>query len=367
VDPILVVDLNMRGVRLDSARKADLWWRLSETARRVPGVDQVTLASALPFRCCGPADGVVRPPDMDSVRFFKLPDIHSNSVTPDYFATMRTRILRGRAIESSDIAGAPRVVVVSDQLARTLWPRRDAVGQCLTLRTHVLAKRPPGEKGPKWLNVDSCVMVVGVAENIKNISLGDDPGLDYYLSYAQEKQRNSQLAIRVRGDASRYADAVRLALQREMPGATYVTATPFRDVIGAQMQSWQLGATMFVVFGALAMVLAAIGLYTAISYNVTQRTHEMGVRRALGARAGDVARLVLQQGLVLGGIGVAIGGCVAFAAADRVQPLLFEVSPRDPLVYGTVILTMLGVAVAASLIPARRAAAVDPNVALRSE
>jgi predicted permease len=367
VNPLLVVDLNMRGIRLDSARAADLWTRLAATARRVPGVERAALAQAMPFRCCGPVGQVVRPPDMDSVRFFKLPDITSNAVAPEYFAAMGTRILRGRAIDSRDVLGGPRVAVVSSRLAGTLWPGRDAIGQCLMLRVQVRAVRAPGEKGPKWLARDSCASVVGVAENVKNVSLADDPSLTFYLPYSQETGRNRQLAIRTNGDAAHYAAAVRTALQREMPGASYVSVTPYEDVIGQEMRSWQLGATMFAAFGVLAMALAAGGLYSIISYNVAQRTHEMGVRRALGAQASDVVRLVVKQGLLLGGVGVLLGGAIALIMANRVQPLLFQVSPRDPVVYGSVIVTMLGVALAASFIPARRAAAVDPNIALRAE
>jgi len=133
------------------------------------------------------------------------------------------------------------------------------------------------------------------------------------------------------------------------------------------MKSWQLGATVFVAFGVLAMLLASIGLYSAISYNVTQRMHEMGVRRALGAQGADVIRLVMRQGVLLGGIGVVLGGVLAFAAANRIEPMLFRVSARDPYVFAFVIIAMLTVAVGASFIPARRAASVDPNVALRSE
>jgi putative ABC transport system permease protein len=124
---------------------------------------------------------------------------------------------------------------------------------------------------------------------------------------------------------------------------------------------------VFVAFGVLAMLLAAIGLYSAISFNVTQRAHEMGVRRALGAQAADVIRLVMRQGVLLGGMGIALGGVLAFAAANRIEPMLFRVSPRDPYVFAFVIIAMLIVAVVASFVPARRAASVDPNVALRSE
>jgi putative ABC transport system permease protein len=122
--------------------------------------------------------------------------------------------------------------------------------------------------------------------------------------------------VRTRGDAERYAEAVRAILQLQMPASTHVTVTALSDVIGERMRSWRLGASVFVAFGALAMVLAAVGLYSAISYNVTQRTHEMGVRRALGAQASDVAQLVVTQGLILGGTGAAIGSGIAFAAAN---------------------------------------------------
>jgi putative ABC transport system permease protein len=152
-----------------------------------------------------------------------------------------------------------------------------------------------------------------------------------------------------------------------MPGASYVTVTPFTEIVGSQTRSWQLGATMFVAFGLLALVLAAVGLYSVIAYNVAQRTHELGVRVALGAQAGDVVRLVVTGGIRLAGIGVAIGGVVALWAGKWVKPLLFEVSPKDPIVFAVVAATLIAVALAASWIPARRASRVDPNVALRSD
>jgi ABC-type antimicrobial peptide transport system permease subunit len=152
-----------------------------------------------------------------------------------------------------------------------------------------------------------------------------------------------------------------------MPGASYVTLTPFRDVLQSQTRSWELGATMFVAFGVLALCLAAIGLYSVIAYNVAQRTHELGVRRALGATAADVIRLVVADGLRLGGAGVVLGIAVAFGAGRWVKPLLFNVSPSDPAVFVSVATVLVLVAVAASSIPALRASHVDANVALRSE
>lgn len=348
VDPILVVSVNMRGIRLDSARVSDLWRRLLDAARSAPGVERVALTQNIPFLRALVAN-VARPTDVDSAQFTKLPDIFFNAVTPDYFATMGTRVIRGRAIDSTDVASAPRVAVVGSRLAQTFWPGRDAIGQCLKMADR------------------RCAYVVGIAEDIKNTRLGNDPGLYFYLAHSQTRARGPQLLVRLRGDASRSAEALRAALQREMPGASYVAVTPFEEIIGRETRSWHLGATMFAAFGALAMLLAAVGLYSAISYDVAQRTHEMGIRRALGAQVGDVIRLVVRQGLVVGGVGVLLGAVITFIVAPHVQPMLFEVSSRDPFVYTVVLATMLAVAVAASFIPARRAASVDPNVALRSE
>ena len=152
-----------------------------------------------------------------------------------------------------------------------------------------------------------------------------------------------------------------------MPAPSYVTVTPFAEVVGGEMKSWKLGATMFLVFGLLALTLAAVGLYSVIAYNVVQRTHEMGVRVALGAQLRDVVRLVVGQGIRHAVAGIVIGCAIAFAAARWVKPLLFDESPHDPVIYLIVTAVLLTVAITASLIPARRAAQVDPNVALRSE
>jgi ABC-type antimicrobial peptide transport system permease subunit len=197
--------------------------------------------------------------------------------------------------------------------------------------------------------------------------LSDDKGFYYYLSSAQFHPQQTGLFVRTRGDAARQAEAIRRALQPLMPGPSYITVTPFADVIGGQMRSWKLGATMFVAFGALALLLAALGLYSVIAYNVVQRTHELGVRIALGAQVGDVLGLVVGQGVRLGVAGIVIGGIIAFSAARWLKPLLFQQSARDPAVYAPVAAVLLAVAVVASYLPARRAARVDPNVALRAE
>src|SRR5438128_379684 len=173
--------------------------------------------------------------------------------------------------------------------------------------------------------------------------------------------------IRTRGEAARFAEMIRRRLQQLMPGASYVTVTPLRDILGEQTRSWQLGATMFLAFGALALALAAIGLYSVMAYTVSQRTQELGVRAALGAQQRDLVRLVVREGLTLGAAGTAIAVVCALAAGNWLGPLLFQESPHDPLVFGFVTVALLGVTVVASFIPSRRAARVDPMVALRYE
>ena len=177
----------------------------------------------------------------------------------------------------------------------------------------------------------------------------------------------SGLFVRARGSAATIEETVRRRLQPLMPGVSYVTVTPLSDIVGSQTRSWRLGAAMFSVFGLLALVLAAIGLYSVIAYNVAQRTQEMGIRIALGAETRDLVGLVLSEGMRLALVGIALGGAIALVVSGWVRPLLYEESPRDPLVFGGVAAVLLAVAALASFLPARRAARVDPMRALRTE
>ncbi|HEX6534804.1 MAG TPA: ADOP family duplicated permease [Gemmatimonadaceae bacterium] len=347
VRPVLVVVPNMRGVQLDSARAVALRRELLAAAQAAPGIEHAALVNSLPFYWEWTTGLHVA--GIDSVS--RLGEFRLDAVTPDYFAVMGTRILRGRGIDARDRFGAPGAMVVSESMARTLWPGRDPIGQCVKLNADTMP----------------CTWVVGVAEDIRSSSLSDDPGLNYYLSSPQFHPEQAALLVRTRGDAAAHAEAIRRLLQRVMPGPSYVTVTPFADIIGGEMRSWTVGATMFTVFGALALVLAAIGLYSVIAYDVAQRTHEMGVRVALGARAGDVVRLVLLGGLRLAAVGLALGAAIALGGARWIAPLLFREPPRDPVVFGIVAAVLMVVAAAAATIPAWRAARVDPMEALRAE
>ena len=152
-----------------------------------------------------------------------------------------------------------------------------------------------------------------------------------------------------------------------MPGESYVTVSPLQGEVDDQRRSWRLGATMFVAFGFLALAVASVGLYGVISYNVAQRAHELGVRVALGARQGDVVRLITTQGIGVASAGISLGSLTALVAGRWLQPLLFRQSASDPAIYGIVAAAMLAVALAASIAPALRASRTDPNIALRSD
>jgi predicted permease len=345
--PVLIVDLNMRGVQLDSVHEVDLRRRLLERARATPNVRSATLQIGIPFWSTWSQGLFVA--GIDTVA--RLGRFDLSAVSPDYFETMGTRILRGRGIQATDLEHSQLVTVVSQAMANTLWPKEDAIGKCIRMSA----------------DTNPCRYVVGVAEDIKSHQLSNEPDMYYYLPATQFNPNQTGIFVRVRGDAAQYAEAVRRSLQSEMPNPAYITTTPLSQVIGDQTRSWRLGASMFSAFGLLALLLAAIGLYSVIAYNVAQRTHELGVRMALGAQARDVIRLVVREGIGFGIAGVVIGGAIALWAGRFMAPLLFEVSPRDPVVFVAVGITLLVVALAASWLPALRASRVEPTRALRYE
>jgi predicted permease len=321
--------------------------RLLAIAKSLPSVENASLANGIPFKGDW-REGLFLPGDASTPL---AGEFELSAVSPSYFATMQTRIIRGRGIEELDGPNAPLVAIVSESMASAIWPGKNPIGQCIGV----------GRRA------DPCTYVVGVAEDIKAHGLDREPVVRYYLPAAQFHPEFTQLLVRVRGDVSRDAELVRRALQREMPGASYVTVSRFSDVIGSETRSWRLGATVFTAFGFLALVLAAIGLYSVIMYNVAQRTNELAIRTALGAKGSDLVRLVVLDGVRLGLAGVLIGGILALVAGHWVEPLLFQESPRDASVFALVIGVLVAVALAASWLPANRASRADALIALRYE
>jgi putative ABC transport system permease protein len=349
IENLLWVGVEERGEKLAEAEKGALRDRLAVAARSIQGVSNASRAVTVPFWMTW--DEGITVPGHDTAKLNRL-QWRIQGATPEYLATMGTRLLSGRTIQSYDTEKSQKVMVVSESMAKYLWPGKNAVGQCVKVGSDTVP----------------CTEVVGVAEDIRaDEEFLNDKMLYYYRPLTQAQPHGGGLFVRTSGEASRSTETVRRELQALMPGSAYVTVTPFSQIYAPNVRSWRLGASMFVAFGGLALILAAIGLYSVIAYNVAQRTHELGVRVAFGARVSDVIRLVLGEGLRLAVAGVVIGGGIALYAGKWVAPLLFKVKPADPLVFGFVIAVLLAVATLASLIPAIRAARVNPNVALRSD
>ena len=347
-DSVLVIETSFRGEELDSAQMVELRQRLLAAATTVPGIVRASFQFAVPF--IGMSSHPLYVPGIDSVS--RLGRFDRNAVSPDYFATMGTRLLRGRGIESSDVAGSAQVMVIGASMGRVLWPGKDPIGKCVRISQ---------ETNP-------CTYVVGIAEDIRSESIEPETRLYYYyLSAAQVSPHEGGLFARVRGDAEDLVEPLRARLQREMPGTSYVSVTRLGEGVESEMRSWVMGATLFTAFGGVALLLAAIGLYSVIAYNVSQRRQELAVRMALGAATSHVLRMVIGDGLRFALAGVAAGGLIAWYAGRWIAPLLFDQSARDPAVFGFVTGVLLLVAMMASAIPAIRGARMDPNEALRRE
>jgi predicted permease len=347
VDPVLLVEWHRRGEAMTMEQRVPLRQRVLEAATAIPGVTHAAWASNIPLQ--GTSTMSLHVAGVDSVA--RLGRFTYQAAGADYFATVGTRIVRGRGFTAQDRLGAPTVAVVSASMARVLWPGQDPLGKCM----HLYADTVP------------CTSVVGVAEDAVHDPLADQP-LRYYLPMDQFlNEGGSYLVLRLRADPAEMAEPVRRALQAVMPGQQYVTTRPVSDLLDAQRRSWRAGAAMFIAFGVLALVVAAVGLYGVIAYDVGQRMHELGVRIALGAQGRHVVRLVVARGVRLAVAGIAVGSALAIGAARWIEPLLFQQSATDPAVFGVVALVLVAVAVAACSAPAARAVRADPNTVLRAD
>jgi predicted permease len=351
-DRVLTINLDLTGAGYSTDEALALYDGLHERLARLPGVEHASLAITEPFATT--LDYTITIPGRDSVRLPPSGPPRVNAVTPEFFATMGTRVVAGRGIVPEDRRGAPLVTVVNRTMAGTLWPGRSPIGERVC--------RPDLEDKP-------CFAIVGVAQDARWSSLREDPTMQMYFPLAQYASPIPLrvLYLRAAGDPSALAGAVQREVRAAAPRVLFAAVKPLADNLEPELRPWRLGAAVFTAFGALALVLAALGLYAVIAYDVAQRMREMGVRIALGARPGDVLRLVVGQGIRVAGIGIAAGTLVALAAGRWIGPLLFDTAPHDPLVLATVVLTLVGVAVTASLVPAWRATRVPPGVALRAE
>ena len=321
-----------------------------ERVRALPGVAHAAVVVGTPFQSA--MSITLRVPGVDSLPQLPGGGPYVRAVSDDYFATAGTRVTRGRAFTRADVTGVERVAIVNETMARTLWSNREPIGACLLLDTM------------------PCSRVIGVVEDARRFGLREAPAMQYYIPLGEERALGfggRKMFVRPRGDMAALGETLRAEILRLDPSVSFVSVALLQDSVDPQIRPWRLGATMFGVFGGLALLVAAIGLYSVIAYLVTQRTHELGVRIALGAQAGDIVRLIVRYGVGLAMVGVAIGGLFALNAARWIEPLLFDTSPRNPAVYLVVTAVLLVVALVASVVPAWRAARVDPLQALRAE
>jgi putative ABC transport system permease protein len=280
------------------------------------------------------------------------PIVNWESATPDYFRAIGTRLVRGRTFDARDVADAPLVVVVSEGLAARLWPGQDPLGK--RLLTHGSPEGPV----PVWQTV------VGVVADARYREI-QTARYDVFLPHRQAPNNVQHYMIRVSGDPLAFVPSLKAVLGRIDPEVTIGGASKMEDVVGRTMSPWRFSTVVFTVFSVMALMFAAVGLAALIAYAVTQRRREIGVRMALGARAADVVRLLVAEGVWITAAGLAIGIPGAWLVTRSLSSLLFGVSPDDALTYAAVTCVLAGVSILAAYLPARKAAAVDPMTALR--
>jgi predicted permease len=279
------------------------------------------------------------------------PSIGVHWVTPGWFATMRIPLKAGRVFGNGDRLGAQKVVVVSETAARKYWPGQDAIGRPVSV----------GQGG----FYDDTAYVVGVVGDVRFGTLDSLPVPDVYLSYYQSPRGRMMMFVRAAGDPRTLVGAARREIAALAPGVPLYDVRPMRERVSEAMGYARFSAILLAAFAAVALALAALGTYGVISFGVSQRTREIGVRVALGATRGDVLRLIVGQGIGLAVVGGALGLAGALAATRVLRSLLYDVAPSDPVTLVAIMALLVVAVVLASWLPARRAAGVHPAEALR--
>jgi putative ABC transport system permease protein len=338
-----------RAAYLDPARRVNFY---RETQRRIaalPGVDRVALASQIPM-------GGFNPPlfieldGQDTAESGRQPVVHNFQVSPSYFETMGIRILSGRGFTGLDRAGGENVAIVSETAARVFWKGRDPIGQ----RVRFAPELP-------WITV------VGVAGDVLSRRLNESPQPILYRSLEQSSDLSFALLVRTRADIGNIGELLAREVRAVDPELPVYSVRTMTDLLGAAMAQRTFLMRLLVAFGVLATALALLGIYGVMAYSVSQRTREIGIRMAIGARQVDVSRMIMRRGILLTSAGAIAGVLASLGLTQLVKSQLFGVQPSDPWTMAAVLMLMTVVAAAAAYLPARRAARVDPLVALRQQ
>jgi len=331
--------------------------RFAARARSLPGITKSAVSVGFPFSLSWgvdvfiPGRTVPKLRDQQPVQY---------AVTTEYFDALGIRTLLGNTFTTADRAGAPRVAVVNQTMARLYWPDRTPIGACVQIEADTMP----------------CTTIVGVVTNTRRQDLVEDlvPQIYRPLDQLTPAQTESTvdffgytLVVRSARDAATIVEPLRRAIQGTSALVPYANVQTMNDLLGRHTRSWVLGARVFSAFGALALLLAGIGMFSVIAFTIGQRMHEFGVRAALGARGMDLLRLTLARGMAPAVAGIVIGIALTLVLARFVEALVFEVSPRDPATLAAASAVMLVCSVVACLVPALRAASVDPTIALRAD
>jgi macrolide transport system ATP-binding/permease protein len=338
------IDLFSAGYKLD--RAMSFKDQLLERIRSLPGVDSVAVERVLPFSYAVYSNAAIAPDGYQAAPD-EIPSADYVAVSEGYFATIGIPLLSGREFTRNDDENAPPVAIVNETMAARYWSGKDPIGQRLQVKD-------------KWMQV------VGVAKLSNYRTKLEAPMPFFYVPMRQNPFVNCCLVIRTRLTSGAMMTALTQEIHALDPNLAPVDTITMQEQVDRMSYSQRLAVTLLAVFGGMALFLAAIGLYAVMSYAVSQGTRELGLRMALGAGAPDLLRLVMSRGLILLAGGVLLGTAVALLLTRLMGSLLYQVSPRDPLAFGSAFVILTVVALAACFLPARRATRIDPVQALRS-
>ena len=324
-----------------------------EKINAIPGVQDVGLINTLPLYK-GPTSGFrvegrpVTTPD-------KWPSVNYRVVSPNYFRAMGIPVLEGRVYMDRDDENSPLVMIVNQQLAREIFPGESPVGKRITFG----GTNPNGQ--PRWFEI------VGVVANVRSLELREEPTAELYFASRQDLWPAMSLVVRSSVEPASLSGSVRQAVNEVDRSVPVADVKPMDHIVSESITQPRFNLFLLGLFSAVAMVLSAAGIYGVTAYTVTQRTHELGIRIALGAQVSDVLKMILGQGMAVIGVGLVAGLVAAFGLMRLLRSLLFGVGENDPLTFAAITGVLVLVALIACYIPARRATRVDPLVALRAE